>query len=381
LKLQIRYHSNIAAILSLSGLLCFFDACRNPEVHDAHRVMHDACEFLWDQQAEEGGWHSKTHTILRDGMSLTPFILCALLEVPDSIYQKDPTRVASGVEFVRTQIRTHLDMDSIPLILDYPNYAAAYALMALQSYSGAQDSVLIRALTTYLISQQFVEHRGIVPSDRAYGGWGFGETDLGFGETGHVDLSHTRRVLQSLQMMIPYEDSILLKARVYLDRVQNDHEDGVPYPNHLDGGFFTSIVTPETNKSVHVPDIEHTWYSYATATCDGLIARIATGQTLEDDQVSQAMEWLAAHQRLDAPEGIPEDDPLQWHRVMKYYHLAVRSEAARATGDAWPPEEVLKLLSKEQLPDGSFINPMGGPNKEDDPLLATTLTVIALNRN
>src|ERR1700736_5663934 len=42
-----------------------------------------AAQYLWSQQAADGGWHSHTYGLLRSGQSLTPFVLQALLEVPD----------------------------------------------------------------------------------------------------------------------------------------------------------------------------------------------------------------------------------------------------------------------------------------------------------
>jgi hypothetical protein len=366
------------AIPGIAGLLFIFIACQSPAPGDARHVMQNACSYLWEQQAEDGGWHSETHTILRDGYALTPFILCVLVEVPDSVYQKDVERIARAIAFIRAHVRSRLETDSIPLILDYPNYTAAYALKVLVLNHAEQDVVLFRALTAYLMDQQFVEHRGILPADPAYGGWGFGETDLVQGTTGHVDLSHTRRVLQALSLTLPLDHMVFEKARIYLDRVQNDRlsEDDQVY---LDGGFFTSIVTPETNKSYAVPGVEHAWFSYATATCDGLLARIAVGQRTTDHQVLQAFRWLRTHERLESPQGIPEDDPMQWHRVMKYYHLAVRGEVSRIQSieTNWSVQ-ILEILKQAQLSDGSFMNPMGGPNKEDDPLLATAFAVIAL---
>jgi hypothetical protein len=40
--------------------------------------------------------------------------------------------------------------------------------------------------------------------------------------------------------------------------------------------------------------------------------------------------------------------------------------------------EIVRLLRERQREDGSFANPFGSPNKEDDPLLATTLVVRTL---
>src|SRR5215470_3712136 len=46
-------------------------------------ALRKAADYLWAQQAEDGGWHSRTYGLLRSGQSLTPFILDALLDLKD----------------------------------------------------------------------------------------------------------------------------------------------------------------------------------------------------------------------------------------------------------------------------------------------------------
>jgi hypothetical protein len=63
---------------------------------------------------------------------------------------------------------------------------------------------------------------------------------------------------------------------------------------------------------------------------------------------------------------------------MHYYHWSVRAEAMRAAGiqGAWE-SDLRKALLEEQQPGGFYINPIGGVNKEDDPLMATIFCVQA----
>ena len=56
----------------------FTSACTT---RDPARALIRACRYLWSQQAEDGGWHSRTYGLLRSGQSLTPFVLNALLQV------------------------------------------------------------------------------------------------------------------------------------------------------------------------------------------------------------------------------------------------------------------------------------------------------------
>jgi hypothetical protein len=115
--------------------------------------------------------------------------------------------------------------------------------------------------------------------------------------------------------------------------------------------------------------------SYATTTCDGVLALLAAGVARNDERVAAAANWLARHTDLSRVGGIPPN-PSQWEHVMFYYHLMVRSEAYRAleVEGLWA-QELVSLLAERQRPDGSFSNPLGAPNKEDDPLLATAMVI------
>ncbi len=120
--------------------------------------------------------------------------------------------------------------------------------------------------------------------------------------------------------------------------------------------------------------------SYATATCDGLLALLAAGVPRDNERVQSAVDWLERHPRIERPEGIPLDHPEPWHDALHFYHLAVRSEAYAATD--WPGDwrqRIRAHLAAQQQADGSFINTRSHLMKEDDPLLATALAVIALS--
>ncbi|MCH8331003.1 MAG: terpene cyclase/mutase family protein [Bacteroidetes bacterium] len=346
---------------------------------------------MWEQQQEDGGWHSELHGLLLGGEAYTPFVLCALMQVSDSIYPKDPDKINSALDF----IRTHTNDDGIlgvtdPDVMEYPNYSTAYGLKALQLYGSNKDQELIRKMKDYLISEQFTEQRGINKSHPAYGSWGFGEKIMD-GQTGHLDISHTRRILEALRVAGVDETDIYLKARSFLAMLQKHPSERRPQPGldsndsrriHYDGGFYYSDLILEANKAKQEPGDSTNpphYPSYATATCDGLLALLATGMDQDDEEVMSAMNWLEENNRLSHPEGIDEDDPDQWHLILQFYHIMVRSEVYAATGKSggWK-QDVIELLLSKQQENGSYSNPMGGMNKEDDPILATSFAIIAL---
>ncbi len=353
-------------------VLFFASGCTQPDAILEQEALANACDYLWTEQNPDGAWRSETHGIMKNGLSLTPFILNALLDVPESKYSSDVHKIEESISFIRKQI--HEDgalRGSEDFVLDYPNYSTAYALRVLFKNGDPIDEPLIEKMIEYLLSQQFTEDRGIEKTNPAYGAWGFGETNLAHGETGHVDLSHTRRILQSLDL-VNAKGSYKTKANYYLRKVQKTESE------NFDGGFFASSVTLLTNKGGRE---EEEWRSYATATCDGALALLATGFQQEDSYLKAARSWLQKYAVLTLPQGIPTDDPDQWHEVMQFYHLSVRAEVYEALGlkNEWPIQ-MENLLVQLQRKDGSFLNPKGGPNKENDPLLATAFAIMALEK-
>src|ERR1700732_2826074 len=83
-----------------------------------------AAQYLWDQQSDDGGWHSHTYGLLRSGQSLTPFVLDALLHVPRETYPLPTAKVDRALAFIRrnTQSSGALGLAD-PGIPDYPNYS------------------------------------------------------------------------------------------------------------------------------------------------------------------------------------------------------------------------------------------------------------------
>jgi hypothetical protein len=119
--------------------------------------------------------------------------------------------------------------------------------------------------------------------------------------------------------------------------------------------------------------------SYATATCDGILALLAAGVPRGDERVSAAEAWLRRHSNLDYPQGVPTDHPEPWGEAIRYYHYAVRAEVYRRLD--WPADEraaLAALVRSRQRPDGSFVNDASPLMKEDDPVLCTGLAMVAL---
>jgi Squalene-hopene cyclase C-terminal domain len=174
-------------------------------------------------------------------------------------------------------------------------------------------------------------------------------------DTGHVDLSMTRYVLEALRAAgVPPSDPAITKALVYLERSQNE-----------DGGFFFSTVNPEINKA---GEASGGYLSYGTATADGLLALRAAGIADSDARAVKAINWLKSHHKPDRAPGFDGTARESWGSGLRFYYASVISKAALGLTVNLPP----------QGPDGSFRNE-NKMVKEDDPLIATTFAVHTLN--
>ncbi len=308
-------------------------------------------QWLWNQQAADGGWHSETYGLLRSGQSLTPFALLTLLETDASAA---PQNVDRALKFIAAHTAKdgslgRMDESS----QDYPNYATSLAIRAIVRARRPGWEARIAPMVRYLRTQQFADENGWKPADDPYGGWGMGGERLRPPNTGHVDLSMTRHVLQALREAGAGVDDVAVKrALIYLRKLQD-----------ADGGFIFSTTEEDTNKA-GCPDVGHC-RSYGTATADGVLALVAVGADPKN-----AWAWLERNQietgRIAGFEGPVYE---RWHRGLAYYYGAVLSEAAAAVGAKVPA-----WGAPSPLPGGWYAN-TENLVKENDPLIATVFAI------
>jgi hypothetical protein len=324
----------------------------------ASASLRKAAHYLWAQQSEDGGFHSATYGLLRSGQSLTPFVLVALLDVPEGASLNPRAAVERALAF----IKAHTNSDGALGLMDdsaadYPNYATALAVSALIKARSPGYERAIEPMVAQLRAQQFSEASGWVPQDAPYGGWGMGGAIRRPPEAGHVDLSMTRYVLEALRLSgVPASDPVMIRARVYLERSQNP-----------DGGFHFSAVNPEINKAGQSSDGR--FASYGTATADGVLAWRAVGVPDTDPRIARAIGWLERHHQPDRAPGFNQGMEQSWEPGLRFYYAHVISRALPRLPVALPP----------QADDGSFRN-SNNLVKEDDPLIATAFALYAMAR-
>ena len=344
----------IHALAAAGGTASLATGCSRRQ---GNSTLRYAARYLWSQQAEDGGFHSTTYGLMSSGQSLTPFVLVALLGVPETEASAPRDAIERALDFIKNN--TNADgalglMDETAA--DYPNYATALAVCAMIKARAPGYQKVVERMVAHLRAQQFSESNGWAPEQSPYGGWGMGGPIHRPPQAGHVDLSMTRYVLEALQLSgVSTSDPAITRALAYLKRSQNP-----------DGGFYFSPVNPEINKA---GERGSGFVSYGTATADGVLALRAAGVAEEDSRISKAIAWLKDHHQPDRAPGFEEGSGQPWASGLRFYYAHAISRVL--------PELTVQL--PPQSPDGSFKNAVNLV-KEDDPLIATGFALYVMVR-
>lgn len=306
--------------------------------------------FLSSRQHTDGGWRSETYGLLRSGQSLTPLIANALLDA--GVPVRD-SRVVRAVRFAEGTAGADgaVGMSGY----DYPCYATALSLRLFVR----TGHPLAPRLEGWLRSQQMSPANGWRPEDLAFGAWGIGGVPRTAPDSGHIDISMTRHVLEALaEAGVPPSDAAMRNALVFLSRCRNP-----------DGGSFFSTVETGANKAGEAPTGFH---SYATATADALIGQVAVC----GPAAHTALAWLQANDHAVLPAGFHSPARRRYAEGLRFYYVDAAVRAFRAAG-VRRPVPYAAALAACQSPDGGWRNaePLV---KEDDPLIATAFAVSAL---
>ena len=369
-----------AAFALLLASLLVVGCGDGPDRPRADPVITRAAAWLWSQQGEDGGWHSDTYGLLRSGQSLTPFVLDALLALPEHVAPRPEGGVARAVAF----LETHTDVDGAlgladPDLADYPCYATASAVQVLGRLDDERHDAWRRRMGRWLLGQQLGDANGWTPSDDAYGAWGMGGVKRTPPNAGHIDLSMTRYVLEALAPMSPKRPEVRAARRAgrhFLERVRVRGED----PTTTLGFYFTPVL-PEKNKAG--PREGGGYEPYGTTTADGILALLALGVGLEEPKVTTAVDGLAAAHRVDRTPGPATLVESGWADATVFYYRAASAQVFARAGVKQAPAgrdwraDLVAALAAAQKRDGHFAND-ANRMKEDDPLISTAFALRAL---
>ncbi|MGD0897367.1 MAG: prenyltransferase/squalene oxidase repeat-containing protein [Thermoguttaceae bacterium] len=399
---MVSYRRTAAAGWLLVALLVSATSAEDRDRADMVRRLDSALEkaarFLVSKQSADGAWRSETYGALRDGPSLTPLVMSAILFLPQS-GAEGAGALRKGAEYLAGFAGDDGKLKIGPRDLLFPVYTAASASRVLALVERSPRNLRAQqAWLACLRGRQLNESLGWQAADLEYGGWGFsldvprkpapGKPKQLLDESNLAATVFALAALRSAK--VPLDDPAYAEALVLVKRCQNFSDDPARGdPRFDDGGFFFIPGDAAQNKA-GAAGADRTgrtrFRSYGTMTADGIRALLRCGLGEDHPRVVAARKWLARNFSAAHNPGAFAADRAVLQDATWYYWTWAASHALLATGRerletrdgpvAWPEKFAAELLAR-QRPDGSWANRFTDA-KEDDPLVATPWAAAAL---
>lgn len=355
---------------------CLFAGLAVPRTVAADEAMNATVRKLADRgieflktrgQAESGAFSPES------GSAVTSLCVAAILRHrPDAV--NDPA-IKKALVFLESNFRGDGGVYAEGSL--YKNYETCAAVDALiqANVDGRYDSNLERA-RLFIRGLQWDEGEGLTPQDPAYGG-------AGYGAHSRPDLSNTSFMIEALrQLGDKSDDEAIQKALMFVSRTQNlegygndtEHAGAVK-----DGGFY---YTPAAGGSSQAGETATGGLrSYASMTYAGFKSMIYAGLTQDDPRVAAALSFIRQNYSLETNPGMGDAG------LFYYYHTFAKALAAGeidilddASGmpHVWR-DDLVKMLTETQLPDGSWVNKENERWMEGNRNLVTAYALLALD--
>lgn len=325
----------------------------------------EGAAFLVRHQRADGAFASGHYGVLRAGRSTTAIAVTALARAPAEVRARHAGAIARGLRFLEAQMTASGAVIGDGTAVDYPCYTAAFTLLALAEVRPDGWEELAARIVGWLRRVQWTGARGVQPEHPAFGGFdtGIEAAPLPGGVVPGVDLSTTSWVLAGVRAAgVPAEDPLVRAALAFVQRCQQQ-------PGN--GGF---VFAPT---AAHRPPKAGDGITYGTATADGLRALVLCGLPPDHERVVAAREWLVQRFQVDRVPGFPADRAA-FERGLRIYWLCAASRAFDLLDAAPDARAAIRAhIVALQRPDGSVVG-ASALMKEDDPLVATPLALLAL---
>jgi len=344
---------------------------------DAKAAVNRGVKWLAAKQSkDDGGWHSQHYGSLKDGAAVTTLSLYALTTLTEAERTALRPAIDRGLNFLETGRKLREGPIASPDgSFDYPTYATAMWITIrrrLQIKPTEADTIAL----TWLVNAQLAEARGFEPDQLAYGGWDLLGADQATSITTGSNVSVT---LFALEALAPYQEQAAVlsrkKAMTWLQRCLAQGNGG--------GFAFTPETAEHQHKAGLTDDKPPRSVSYGTTTADGLRAMTLTGVEANADHFRAPLSWLEKHSAVEAVPGFEDLSPeIGWQRSLRFYYaqsLAAVIPQLPEPARTERREALAQSLLKGQQEDGSWKNE-SARMREDDPLIATALVIVALER-
>jgi len=352
-------HGFLLLLIVAVLILAYFAAYRLfPGMRPSEIPLDRGTAWLARKQNVDGAWRGEEIAVLRPGPAMTAFVLYTFTRLPEPLRSYYAESMSRAARYLDVHINPEGIVGMEPSGPDYPNYATSLTIVSFVALRPPGWEESVARMVDYLKRAQLDETEGWKPEDPEYGGWGFGGPPRPKPDAHRLDISITRFALEALSAaQVPAGDPVWTRARRFLVGCQNSPGD--------DGFCFSPLAGQ--NKA----DAEGR-SSYGTATADGLLAlRFARGP---GERIEAASRWIDGHFTEQRCPGFATNHPRPWADGLLGYWLAT---AAR---DASPRnrEQIRGSIAMRQRADGSWANQVD-VMLENEPLLATTLAVLALS--
>jgi squalene-hopene/tetraprenyl-beta-curcumene cyclase len=248
-----------------------------------------------------------------------------------------------------------------------PHYITAVSVMALVDGRRPQDRPLIERGRRYLADHLLDEGEGVPPSDKFYGGMGYGGTSDG-GRADLISLEYGLRAMK--EAGLPANDPAWEKAIRFLQRTQNNSETNDQEWAENDGGF---VYYPGFSQ------IPGGTRSYGSATYAGLLSYSWANLRKADERTQAALKWIRANYTVDENPGLGQKTVYYYYMVFaKALQAAEENVVVDAKGQRhnWREDLGRKLLSLQNA-EGYWVN-TDRAEMQDNKVLVTAFTMMAI---
>ncbi|MEO0414843.1 MAG: prenyltransferase/squalene oxidase repeat-containing protein [Verrucomicrobiota bacterium] len=349
---------------------------------EIERAITKGAKFLESQQDKENGyWSEETLP------AFTSLALAAIMGDPNADVANKPEFVQKGYTYLVGQQKNDGGIYGKGLA----TYNTSLAIMALIQ-SGEKEHLPVIAKARRLLVNQQQDHDKRGETDNMFdGGIGYG------GSYAHSDLSNTHLAAQALyyskKVLADTEHAVEFDldwdaAIDFISLCQNSEKsvdrlgDQYALREEDKGGF---VYFPTSTKSDEIEletngEKRVALRSYGSMSYAGLLAFLYAEMDMEDPRLQAALKWLQGNYTLEENPGMDQQGLFYYYHTMaKALALGKIKTLKTPEGKTiqWRQELALKIL-ENQKPDGSWINEGSNRWMEDNPVLVSSYSMIAL---
>ncbi|MCX6272041.1 MAG: terpene cyclase/mutase family protein [Bacteroidetes bacterium] len=333
---------------------------------DIQQAIKKGLVFLRAQQKENGSW--------QDYPAITALSLSSFLRGGYDFTTQD-SFITRGFNF----LLSNQQKDGGIYVDENANYNSAIVLMAFKDAGNIAYQSVIGKLERFLLNLQFDEANGYTRDSLYYGG-------VGYGFKARPDLSNVQWSLEALYQKNKYEieasrdenerkmleekNKYLERTMVFLARCQNlSSVNPEPYTSN-DGGFMYG---PGISKAGDQK-------SYGSMTYAGLKSMIHANLSKNDQRVQAAFTWIQKNYSVDENPGMGSQGLFYYYHTMakslEIYGENIISDSSGKKHN-WKEELANKIIGYQKA-DGSWVNPLHNRWMEDNPVLVSCYSILAL---